>query len=194
MDFYDKLFTSVLCVIVTVFCCFNVFCFAESYSYIDVQPVYVENLRPLNSVLSFSEPTYGYSFQLQAGSTYRVTADRSEIYYCFLSEFPVEGLSASSLKFNEPGSFEFVADSDSSLYFYNYSSSPQAINYLKVQKVVPSGISTAVESLVDNVGVNSIWNTFEIALPYVGVVVIAGFGFYLIFHNIKEISNGKENM
>lgn len=55
-----------------------------------------------------------------------------------------------------------------------------------------SNYDNVIFSLSKNVGISNIWNTFEIAIPYILVVVLVSFGFYLIFHAIREISRGRD--
>lgn len=57
--------------------------------------------------------------------------------------------------------------------------------------VVKSGMSNTVSSLASTVSADALWGVFGDAIPYISVVVLAGFGFYLIRRMIKGLSKGK---
>lgn len=52
-------------------------------------------------------------------------------------------------------------------------------------------MSTAVNTLATTVSADALWGVFGDAIPYISVVVLAGFGFYLIRRMIKGLSKGK---
>lgn len=54
-----------------------------------------------------------------------------------------------------------------------------------------SAMSEAVTALSTTVSGDALWGVFADAVPYIGVVVLAGFGFYLIRRMIKGLSKGK---
>lgn len=56
---------------------------------------------------------------------------------------------------------------------------------------VASGMSTAINTLSTTVSSDALWGVFNTAIPYIGVVVLVGFGFYLIRKMIKGVANGK---
>lgn len=81
---------------------------------------------------------------------------------------------------------------------------PEGSNYLVVatNKTSPAeyslyydfeGISTVSLILSNFLNFNDLWSVFKLAVPYVLVVVLVSFGFYLIFHAIREISKGRDN-
>lgn len=55
-------------------------------------------------------------------------------------------------------------------------------------------MGSAVNDLVDNVGVNNLWSVFEIAIDYIWVVVLVAFGIFIITRLIMRLSRGKEGM
>lgn len=193
MDFYDKLFISIVSVIVTLLCLFNVFVFAyENLEYITISNLTID--VDSNTFKAQNGSILGY-YPLEKGFTYTITIPENwsqDRRVALSSEVPSPGTSLKFLSYIKPGeSYSYSCYDDSEFMYIDFSSANQG---LILTRTPITGLKSAVESLVDNVGVNNIWNTFEISLPYVGVVVLVGFGFYLIFHNIKEISNGKENM
>lgn len=52
-------------------------------------------------------------------------------------------------------------------------------------------MSNAVSTLATTVSADSLWAVFADAIPYISVVVLVGFGFYLIRRMIKGLSKGK---
>lgn len=56
---------------------------------------------------------------------------------------------------------------------------------------VVTGMTNAVSSLSTTVSGDALWSVFADAVPYIGIVVLVGFGFYLIRKMIKGVSKGK---
>lgn len=52
-------------------------------------------------------------------------------------------------------------------------------------------MSAAVNTLATTVSAASLWGVFADAVPYISVVVLVAFGFYLIRRMIKGLSKGK---
>lgn len=52
-------------------------------------------------------------------------------------------------------------------------------------------MTNAVNTLATTVSADALWGVFAQAIPYISVVVLAGFGFYLIRRMIKGLSKGK---
>lgn len=52
-------------------------------------------------------------------------------------------------------------------------------------------MENAVSTLATQVSANALWGVFADAIPYVSVVVLVGFGFFLIRRMIKGVSKGK---
>lgn len=53
-----------------------------------------------------------------------------------------------------------------------------------------TGMDAAVNTLSTTVSAASLWGVFGSAVPYISVVVLVGFGFYLIRRMIKGASHG----
>ena len=49
----------------------------------------------------------------------------------------------------------------------------------------------AVNTLATTVNANALWGVFADAVPYISVVVLVAFGFYLVRRMIKGVSKGK---
>lgn len=54
-----------------------------------------------------------------------------------------------------------------------------------------TGMEAAVNTLSTTVSSASLWGVFGQAVPYISVVVLTGFGFYLIRRMIKGLAKGK---
>ncbi len=52
-------------------------------------------------------------------------------------------------------------------------------------------MANAIGKLATTVSADSLWGVFGDAIPYISVVVLVGFGFYLIKRMIKGLSKGK---
>lgn len=54
-----------------------------------------------------------------------------------------------------------------------------------------NGMNEAITTLSSTVSSASLWGVFASAIPYISVVVLTGFGFYLIRRMIKGLAKGK---
>lgn len=191
MDFYDKLLTSIVCVIVTFICIFNTFSFGSS----ELQKLDGAVLSFSGSIIS-SQNNSVYYFELDNDYIYNIDFyNCSNFRYAFSNS--VE-LGSTIFDFHDLGNLDsYHLSIDPSSYSYLYfdfsNADSDSFNY-NISKSYKYDFSFVINSLVEKVGINNIFDTFEISLPYVFVVVISGFGFYLIFHNIKELSKGREKM
>lgn len=52
-------------------------------------------------------------------------------------------------------------------------------------------MANTVNTLATTVSADALWGVFADAIPYISVVVLAGFGFYLVRRMIKGLSKGK---
>lgn len=197
MDFYDKLFISITFIIVTIVAIFNTFCFA--YSSVDVVRtddlffnIYDYNFQSGNR--------NGFYFETIPGNRYQVnlTFNVSPNYItASCSQQPSVGVTGSLLiNDNVEGTsytHEFVATDN---YYFCYIGGTSTTDFLSIQvfDTTSNGMYDSVTALVDGVGPSNLWGTFESSIPYIGVVVLASFGFYWIIHTIKEVSKGKEKM
>lgn len=56
---------------------------------------------------------------------------------------------------------------------------------------VTSGMTNAISTLSATVSSDALWGVFGNCIPYIGVVVLVGLGFYLVRRMIKGVSKGK---
>lgn len=52
-------------------------------------------------------------------------------------------------------------------------------------------MENAISTLSTTVSADALWGVFGNAIPYISVVVLVGFGFYLVRKMIKGVSKGK---
>lgn len=52
-------------------------------------------------------------------------------------------------------------------------------------------MKNTVTALANTVTADALWGVFADAIPYISVVVLVGFGFFLIRRMIKGVSKGK---
>lgn len=52
-------------------------------------------------------------------------------------------------------------------------------------------MSGAVNTLTTTVTADALWGVFAAAIPYISVVVLVAFGFYLVRRMLKGVSKGK---
>ena len=52
-------------------------------------------------------------------------------------------------------------------------------------------MNAAVNTLATTVTADSLWSVFASAVPYIAIIVVVAFGFYLIRRMIKGLSKGK---
>lgn len=84
-------------------------------------------------------------------------------------------------------SFSFISN-DYSYAYCNISWLPSSFTVERV----PVGFKIAISGLIDSITSNDLWSVFSNAIPYILVVVLVGFGMYLITHAIREISKGRD--
>lgn len=137
-------------------------------------------------------------FPVESGKKYNIVFDEGLTSganrYIFQSpDIPAVGVSYNFIaELNAGNSFTYVAN-DEYLAIFSLSANVDLLNLIKVYEL-PSGMSDSVDSLVSNVGIDSIWNIFDISINYIVVVVLFAFGCYIIFRIIKKISRGKEGL
>lgn len=52
-------------------------------------------------------------------------------------------------------------------------------------------MTNTVSALATTVNADSLWGVFADAIPFISVVVLVGFGFYLVRKMIRGVSKGK---
>lgn len=91
-----------------------------------------------------------------------------------------------------PGeSYSFIGDSSKT--YCAIGSGNNNIN-ITITKDFVDGQVGAIDKLVNNVGINSIWSIFDVSINYIVIVVLVAFGIFIIFKLIRKLSKGKEGL
>lgn len=56
---------------------------------------------------------------------------------------------------------------------------------------VVNGMQTAISTLESTVSADALWGVFNTAVPYIAVITLFAFGFYIVRKLIKHIAKGK---
>lgn len=60
-----------------------------------------------------------------------------------------------------------------------------------MEDVVNDGMQTAINTLSTTVSADALWGVFNTAVPYIAVITLFAFGFYVVRKLIKHIAKGK---
>lgn len=191
MDFYDKLISAIICVIVTFICLFNTFCFADT----EISGIRLDGFGGYQTIHPVSG-IYGIYFYISDPGKYIINSDvQSTVGSYRTDETPANGVTTTSqpsLTLTPSSQNKTFIVNEPGYYLFYSSDNEYSISSISITR--DSSFTYVISSLSDQVGISNIWNTFEYSIPYVSVVLLAAFGFYLIFHNIKELSKGREKM
>lgn len=145
-----------------------------------------------------------YCFELEENSSYTIeinfnysTDTELEVLYGYSDVVPSIGVSLSNSTTIRAFSGDIVSFdvSTGSGYFCicispnRFSASDFSSDYVTITKRV--GFDGAINTLAKNVGPVSLWEQFQLSLPFVLVVAFFGFGVFLIFGLIRKNSKGK---
>lgn len=192
MDFYDKLVVSITLVIVTIFCIFANFSLAYS--------------EPLS--LSVAPTGYWFSsgsiIQRSDSSTMTYIRVSKGLKYRIVNDTGVPIIAASSFDELKIGSsiFHYVNIESGSEYIYEVVDDVSFVGFIGSSPgtffpsvyIESEGMPSTISILANNLAFSHLWNVFETGVPYVAVVVVVGFGFYIIIGMIKGLSKGKARL
>ncbi len=187
MDLYDKIVISVTLVIMTILCVFNNFCYAVE----DVGYEVVSNIE-INPSLNFFRPFTGSStgyFPLEKGYIYKFIPKNSSVHLAVSSKVPEAYSNYNYIKKLEVGeSYSYISSSSSDFLYFSFS---WAGGDFEITRELIPGMSGSIALLSSTLNPDSLWGVFGSSIPYVCIVVLVGFGFYLIFRIIKGVSKGR---
>lgn len=86
--------------------------------------------------------------------------------------------------------YDFLASSTEFLFF-DFSPAYSTGAGISLTRERVGSMDTVVQELANVVSPNQLWNVLNDSIPYVLIVVVVGFGFYIIFKLIKKFSKGK---
>lgn len=130
----------------------------------------------------------GY-FELEKGYIYYITKTTGSCSLATSNDIPdVNVLYDYIGELNSPDTFSYISDNSNVYLYFCFSNDANVI----VTREKIQGQVSAVQDLVDNVGINSIWSIFDISINYIVIVVVFALGCFIIFKLIKKVSKGKE--
>lgn len=192
LDKIDKIGILIILVFFTLFSIFNCFSYAsESVPLSEVKGAYV--VLNSDSFVAGANPNFGTSYaSVEKGYRYTITTseEAASVYVAFGDVVPAVGQPYYDVKGIGGRGSTYVFDvTEDFEYMYIYGS--WSTFFTVTREPIP-GFDSAIKSLVDNVGFNQLWSTFEISIPYIFIVLIIAIGFYFIFHAIREMSKGRD--
>ena len=129
-----------------------------------------------------------------SGSNYTFYNDSDRVIYAFASTSDMK--IGSEFKYinniNPSGKFTFQASPGANYSYLLFYSSNGTTAQPRVY-TNKTRFSDIIALLTSSVTPIKLWGTFEESIPFVAVVVLSSFGFYLIIHNILEISKGRDD-
>ncbi len=168
------------------------FCFGST----PLTPVRVEGLAPNSDATSFVSNYYydSYYYYLRLGHTYRFyTDDTGSLRIISSKDVPDVGVSCSFYSTVGPNSeFTYTVTDDTYFYFTTYTH--EQPYFLFCEDITPNVMNSTVTQLAFYVSNTNLWGVFKLAIPYILIVVIVVFGFYLIRRMIKGLSKGKSKV
>lgn len=188
-----------LCIVVIILPFYLItFCYADD----TIPGIVLNGVGSTGSVgdivtLSLVDAAKGIYFPVRAGFSYNLNFNliNTQVYRIFISDdvpaLDTEGLMLYRDNFTT-NTYTFTATQDGYLFFWNYNI--DLTNDNTTFQLVGDVMNSSVSSLVDNVGISSIWNIFDISINYIVVVVLFAFGCYIIFRIIRKITRGKEGL
>lgn len=200
-DKIDKIVISFIFIIITFLCVFNCYTFASTkleLSYLNDRWVQYSDNGTTVKIVNSKGNKLAF-IRLAKGVTYNFRVDpASDFIYTFaISESPSIDV-GTQLKYvrdinKNPSNnnFTYTVTSDNE-YMVIYAST-QKPNYDFIDITIQSSsMTSALNFLVNNVGINQIWLSFEKIIPYLSIVILVSFGVWLIKHNIIEHSKGRD--
>lgn len=175
-------------VVIFPFCCVAGLC-ADTES-VTGQKINGVTINSNNNYFTENTNTFVMCFEIQKGYKYTFTNNAGVSRdIVFSHDLPAVNVTYDFIKSLPNGeSYSFIVNDDT--YFYISGTSGSYI----VTREKLSSMTGAVSDLVSNVGVDNIWNIFDISINYIVVVVLFVFGCYIIFRIIKKVSRGKEGL
>lgn len=190
MDFYDKLITCIVLIVVTFLCVFNTFCFADT----DITLSVIQKSQINNDFQIVSHPGYNtFYFSALPNHTYQIICNYP-FYLGYSSDVPEIGTKLDKLlTYNEDKTeFIFTNSTLSNVFLSSYRGYSDV--QFNVIDITSPGFPIVISSLIQDVGISNIWDTFNIAIPYVLIVVVVGFGFYMILSLVRKLQKGKARL
>lgn len=184
-------FVVTLC-IATLFSFFScVCCYAiESES---VQPIIANGIAIQNANYFVAvDNRYTAYFEYEKGYIYHITnVGNSNINIVISNQLPAVNVPFNVIERGFPPNSTYSYIGNGGEYVYICMNSDSTGGNISITREKIPGQESAVDDLVNNVGVNQMWSVFEDGISFVGVVVLVAFGLFLVVLAIKKVSKGK---
>ena len=179
MVYFKKFLTFfvIFCVLLSFyFSCFAVDTHIPD-GYYQIQPsLYLKNALINNNKVNSVQFANVYRYKMVTGGNYIMISSPYSFQYCLSSSDLQVGDDVSEMSFATPGSLVYIYNSGEFKYLY--------ISYYVDNKVSlysnANGMNMALSNLIDNLSIDSLWGVFQLAIPYVLVVVLVALGIYFI--------------
>lgn len=129
--------------------------------------------------------------KLDKGYRYTVSVLSSSYRYAFSNDVPAPDVlfyNSSVMRTSSPVSI--IADDNFTYLFFDVSVGADSLdNFVITREYIPS-YSGVNNLLVENVGVSQFWDIFTLSIPFILIVVIVVFGFFIIRRLTKKESKG----
>lgn len=194
LDKVDKIVTSLIFIIFTVNCVFKTFVFASDVpsDYYEISQTVVANNTFINGIGTVNTSALGatvYKVDLLNGANY-ILLHGGKYFSYVLSNDEFESTSffeGVSLIDNGDSSEIYIYNNGDFDYLYlSYYSDNNVNVYTNA-----NGMVSAISDLTNFVSSDNLWEIFNKAIPYISIVVLVGFGVFIIFKLIKKISKGR---
>lgn len=185
--FKNRLLILLCCfVVIFPFWCIKGLC-AEDVSFSTVNGIFIDPSRNYFQTTSTSGLGTGY-FEIENGYIYTIKNTSSFNRNIAMSNsIPAVNVTYQFITTLEPNeSYSFISTGVSYLYFDFSGTSGISIEREEVE-----GMNNAVNGLVNNVGINNLWNIFDTSINYIVIVILFAFGFFIIVALIKKLRKGK---
>lgn len=117
-----------------------------------------------------------YRYKLNNGGNYIAISSPYSFNYCLSSSDLKIGDSLSAVSVGQPDSLIYIYNSGNFDYIYI---SFYGDNHVTLYSNA-NGMTSALSNLIDDVSVDSLWGVFQLAIPYILVVVLVALGIYFI--------------
>lgn len=187
-----KILLILLCCFVVVFpfCCVAGLC-AEDEETVERNTVTGLNMSLDRNYFTTGSQTIAY-YSIEPGYIYHIynNSETFNLLVSFSSDVPANNVVYYDV-FNllKGTSYSFISTDNDYLYIDIQNNSAVTVTREKM-----TSMNGAINDLVENVGVNSIWNIFDISINYIVIVVLVAFGIFIITRIVKKISKGKEGL
>lgn len=189
---------AIIMLVVTAFFTFSTFCFANDDEVVNYDIVTGITASPSRNYFTSNTNGSVAYIQVEQGYIYTITNNSNYEFYLYsCNDVPtLNGTYELVSQIPIGGSYSLRVVDDSYIYISTASLSPgwDFDRYLPMTRLKIGSMDGTVNDLVDNVGINQIWDIFGSGVDFVYVVVLVAFGIFLVAFAIRKISKGKSEI